>query len=69
MYCTGGIRCERATALLDQMQSVSDDFKTNGIYMARGGIDRYIRTFSEGGYWVGKNFLFDKRKEQVCMCV
>mmetsp|Transcript_5047 Transcript_5047/g.6374 ORF Transcript_5047/g.6374 Transcript_5047/m.6374 type:complete len:373 (-) Transcript_5047:1521-2639(-) len=65
MYCTGGIRCERATALLHQMESVQDDINTKGIYMARGGIDRYIKTFASGGYWKGKNFLFDKRKEQM----
>lgn len=33
--------------------------------MLRGGIERYVRTFPEGGYWKGKNFLFDKRQEQI----
>jgi len=33
--------------------------------MVRGGIERYLKTFPEGGYWKGKNFLFDRRLEQV----
>jgi len=65
MYCTGGIRCERATALLDQMTALDPGFKTGDVVMARGGIDRYIKTFPDGGYWRGKNFLFDRRFEQV----
>ena len=55
MYCTGGIRCERATALLDQLERSSaaegGDFKTEGVVMVRGGIERYVKTFPEGGYW------------------
>jgi len=66
MYCTGGIRCERATALLDQIEKVSEeDFSTQGIYHCRGGIERYMRTFPKGGFWKGKNYLFDRRLEQV----
>lgn len=67
MYCTGGIRCERATALLNQMTEAEEDggFKTKDVVMARGGIERYIKTFPTGGYWKGKNYLFDKRMEQV----
>jgi len=33
--------------------------------MVRGGIERYLKTFPEGGFWKGKNYLFDKRMEQV----
>eukprot|EP00928_Gymnodinium_smaydae_P012678 TRINITY_DN14602_c0_g6_i2.p2 TRINITY_DN14602_c0_g6~~TRINITY_DN14602_c0_g6_i2.p2 ORF type:complete len:345 (+),score=81.79 TRINITY_DN14602_c0_g6_i2:552-1586(+) len=65
MYCTGGIRCERATALLSQIEESNPDFKTQGVVHVRGGIERYMRTFPEGGYWKGKNFLFDRRYEQV----
>ena len=65
MYCTGGIRCERATALLNQMSTVSEDLKPKGVYHCRGGIERYVKTFPEGGYWSGKNYLFDKRMEQT----
>ena len=55
MFCTGGIRCERATALLDQLEKASSaeggDFKTEGVVMVRGGIERYVKTFPEGGFW------------------
>ena len=64
MYCTGGIRCERATALLSQMERAEDELQTQGIYHVRGGIDRYLKTFPEGGYWKGRNYLFDLRGEQ-----
>ena len=30
----------------------------------RGGVDRYLKTFPEGGYWKGRNYLFDLRGEQ-----
>jgi predicted sulfurtransferase len=69
MYCTGGIRCERATALLNQMTDASKEdgssFQTKDVVMVRGGIERYLKTFPEGGFWKGKNYLFDKRMEQV----
>jgi hypothetical protein len=65
MYCTGGIRCERATALLNQMTAVSDDLNLKGVYHCRGGIERYVKTYQEGGYWKGKNYLFDRRMEQT----
>jgi predicted sulfurtransferase len=65
MYCTGGIRCERATALLNQITEAEDDFQTKGVVMVRGGIERYLKTFPEGGFWKGKNYLFDKRMEQA----
>ncbi|CAK9002268.1 unnamed protein product [Durusdinium trenchii] len=65
MYCTGGIRCERFSALMTQLKNDNPDFKTEGEFMLRGGIERYVRTFPEGGFWKGKNFLFDKRQEQV----
>jgi len=67
MYCTGGIRCERATALLNQMTEAEDTggFKTKEVVMVRGGIERYLKTFPEGGFWRGKNYLFDKRMEQA----
>jgi len=65
MYCTGGIRCERATALLSQMERAEDELETQGIFHVRGGIDRYLKTFPEGGYWKGRNYLFDLRGEQA----
>ncbi|CAJ1959689.1 unnamed protein product [Cylindrotheca closterium] len=65
MYCTGGIRCERATALLNQMTTVNPDLNVKGVYHMRGGIERYVKTFPKGGFWNGKNYLFDRRMEQV----
>mmetsp|Transcript_11620 Transcript_11620/g.17875 ORF Transcript_11620/g.17875 Transcript_11620/m.17875 type:complete len:493 (+) Transcript_11620:165-1643(+) len=66
MYCTGGIRCERATALLNQMSAVKpDELKPKAVYELRGGIERYMKTFPQGGFWKGKNYLFDRRMEQL----
>mmetsp|Transcript_32700 Transcript_32700/g.76021 ORF Transcript_32700/g.76021 Transcript_32700/m.76021 type:complete len:276 (+) Transcript_32700:177-1004(+) len=65
MYCTGGIRCERFSALLSQIKRESPSLQTKGEFMVQGGIERYLKTFPEGGYWKGRNFLFDKRQEQV----
>ena len=65
MYCTGGIRCERATALLNQMSAADpDQCKPQAVYELRGGIERYVKTFPSGGHWKGKNYLFDRRAEQ-----
>jgi len=79
MYCTGGIRCERASALLDVMAAggaadcanraaadalLASDRPPKSIAMVRGGIERYLRTFPGGGYWRGANYLFDRRFEQ-----
>jgi hypothetical protein len=32
-----------------------------GVYQLQGGIDKYFKEFPEGGYWKGKNYVFDKR--------
>ncbi len=41
MYCTGGIRCEKATALLNEMTKASEGtFQTQGVYELRGGVER-----------------------------
>ena len=67
MYCTGGIRCERASALLDALTAIPSEsgLETKDVVMVRGGIERYMKTFPAGGYWKGKNYLFDRRQEQV----
>lgn len=52
-YCTGGIRCEKASALL----------KDNGftdVYQLKGGILKYGEEFPDT-YWEGKCFVFDDR--------
>lgn len=57
MYCTGGIRCEKASAYLK-----SKGFKD--VYHLEGGIIKYSRDAKEQGLpnkFVGKNFVFDER--------
>lgn len=58
MYCTGGVRCERASVLLNQ--HLGD--KVNGIYQLQGGIEKYMQEYPDGGFWKGKNYTFDKRE-------
>lgn len=52
-YCTGGIRCEKATALLAE-EGFSD------VYQLEGGIVKYLEKYPDG-HFVGKNFVFDDR--------
>ena len=57
MYCTGGIRCEKASAWLKHR-----GFKQ--VYQLNGGIIEYARQVQEQGLenkFVGKNFVFDER--------
>ncbi len=57
MYCTGGIRCEKASAYY-----LHRGFKK--VYMIDGGIIEYTRQCREEGLpvrFVGKNFVFDER--------
>jgi UPF0176 protein len=57
MYCTGGIRCEKASAY----------FKHKGfkkVYQLEGGIIEYVRQIKEEeleNKFIGKNFVFDDR--------
>jgi UPF0176 protein len=55
MYCTGGIRCEKATAYV---RSLGFD----EVYHLKGGILRYLETASaEESLWRGECFVFDER--------
>ncbi|MBK8489900.1 MAG: rhodanese-related sulfurtransferase [Saprospirales bacterium] len=57
MYCTGGIRCEKASAYLRHK-----GFKE--VYQLDGGIIEYARQVQEKGLpnkFQGKNFVFDER--------
>jgi len=55
MYCTGGIRCEKATAYL-KAQGVTD------VHHLQGGILRYLETVPEAeSLWKGECFVFDER--------
>ncbi|CAM9230119.1 unnamed protein product, partial [Ectocarpus fasciculatus] len=58
MYCTGGVRCERASAFLKK--EYGDSVK--GVYQLQGGVEKYLQAFPDGGYWEGKNYVFDKRE-------
>ncbi len=52
-YCTGGIRCEKASALLKK-----NGFKN--VYQLHGGVAQFGRKFPDN-YWEGKLFVFDER--------
>lgn len=57
MYCTGGIRCEKASAYY-----LHKGFKN--VFMVNGGIIEYARQCEEQGLpnkYIGKNFVFDER--------
>jgi len=57
MYCTGGIRCEKASAYL-----LHRGF--SNVFHLEGGIIRYANTVKEQGLenkFRGKNFVFDDR--------
>ncbi len=54
MYCTGGIRCERASAYLNQKNVAKK------IYQVEGGIHRYVEQYPDG-FFRGKNYVFDQR--------
>lgn len=54
MYCTGGVRCERASAFLVQKNIAKQ------VYQIDGGIHRYIEKYPNG-HFRGKNYVFDER--------
>ncbi|KAI8370515.1 Rhodanese-like domain-containing protein [Radiomyces spectabilis] len=60
-YCTGGIRCEKATAYM--RQALSPDTQ---IFMLDGGIHNYLEWWrqrkSDNALWQGKNYVFDARQ-------
>lgn len=62
MYCTGGIRCEKASAYFKHLGA-------KNVYQLEGGIIEYARRVEEKGLenkFIGKNFVFDDRMaEQI----
>ncbi len=55
MFCTGGIRCEKATALLL-------DWGFDEVYQLQGGILRYLERIAPAeSLWHGECFVFDER--------
>ena len=60
MYCTGGIRCEKASAYYKHK-----GFKN--VYQLEGGIIEYTRQIKEEkleNKFLGKNFVFDERRAE-----
>ena len=58
MYCTGGIRCEKASAYLKHKG-------IKNVFQLEGGIIEYTRQVSENdlkNHFIGKNFVFDERR-------
>ena len=72
LYCTGGIRCEKASAYIRELVP-----ENKGIYHLKGGIHKYLEEFggrdshvdgdrgdnadNDACLFVGKNFVFDRR--------
>lgn len=59
MFCTGGIRCEKASAYL-----LEHGFES--VYQLDGGVLKYLETVAEAGanepnQWQGECFVFDQR--------
>jgi UPF0176 protein len=55
MFCTGGIRCEKATALL-RAEGIEQ------VYHLQGGILKYLEDVpAEDSRWQGECFVFDER--------
>lgn len=70
MYCTGGIRCEKASAWMKHL-----GFRN--VFQLDGGIIEYARQSKEQGIenkFIGKNFVFDERlgeritKDVIAVC-
>lgn len=55
MFCTGGIRCEKASAYL-----LNNGFEE--VYQLDGGILKYLETVEDDkNFWGGECFVFDQR--------
>ncbi|MDC0651536.1 rhodanese-related sulfurtransferase [Hellea sp.] len=55
MFCTGGIRCEKASSYMKE-----NGF--NDVYHLKGGILKYLETQPQkGSLWKGDCFVFDQR--------
>lgn len=55
-FCTGGIRCEPATAML-----VAAGIPHKNMYQLEGGIVKYGEKYGNEGFYEGKCFVFDER--------
>jgi UPF0176 protein len=53
MYCTGGIRCEKLSVMLDQKGF-------DNVYALEGGVVKYTNLINDGA-WLGNLYTFDGR--------
>lgn len=58
MYCTGGVRCEKASLHLNRLTGGQ-----NKIFQLSGGIARYLEAYGDSteSLFLGKNMVFDRR--------
>lgn len=56
MFCTGGIRCEPASAYF-----IKAGFDSKQLYQLEGGIVKYAEKYANDGFYEGKCFVFDER--------
>lgn len=56
MFCTGGIRCEPASAYF-----IARGFDPENLYQLEGGIVKYAEKYGNEGFYEGKCFVFDER--------
>ena len=58
MYCTGGVRCERVSMLVQNL------YPQTKVYQLKGGIQTYLKETKdeESCLFQGKNFVFDPRR-------
>jgi predicted sulfurtransferase len=62
MYCTGGIRCEKASAFLRRkLRALGEEESAHRVHHLKGGIHKYLECFPDGGAFAGRNFVFDAR--------
>ena len=54
MFCTGGIRCEKASAFM-----LEKGFQH--VYQLDGGVLKYLETVGEDSRFIGECFVFDQR--------
>ncbi len=54
MFCTGGIRCEKATSLLRNKGY-------ENVYHLKGGILKYLENISSNNLYEGECYVFDER--------
>ena len=54
IFCTGGIRCEKASLALKEIGF-------NNVFQLKGGIINYLKSQGDNNKWKGDCFVFDDR--------